>query len=117
MALQASHVGGSCSAITGVNGRSSCLLMNPNSIGNVNLGFAPGQVHSSMSFTLSNITGEGSAAADRQDCLMSTPVFLGGESWDSSLDASCPQARDKAKMRYKEKKKTRTYAFHLSTLQ
>ncbi|GMN71029.1 hypothetical protein TIFTF001_053343 [Ficus carica] len=104
MAFQPSHVGGSASTMDqAVNGSSNCLLMNPNSRGNVNMGFPNGQVHSGMSLTRE------SSAADYQDCVMSHPVFLGGESWDSSLDATCPQARDKAKMRYNEKKKTRMY--------
>ncbi|KAJ8763780.1 hypothetical protein K2173_003562 [Erythroxylum novogranatense] len=76
----------------------------------INLGFpvGSGQLHSSISLSLSNITGE-SSATDYQDCGLS-PVFLTGESpWESNLEASCPQARHKAKMRYNEKKKTRTF--------
>lgn len=84
------------------------MLMNPNCNRNINIGFPnPQQVHSSMSLSLSNITGE-SSAADYQDCGLS-PVFLPGEApWEPNLEISCPQARDKAKMRYNEKKKTRT---------
>lgn len=82
------------------------MLMSPGGTRNLNFGYPTGPVHSSVSLSLSNITGE-SSAADYQDCGMS-PVFLTGESpWESKLEASCPQARDKAKMRYNEKK-TRT---------
>ena len=82
--------------------------MNPSCNGNINLGFPQGQVHSSMSLSLSNITGESSATTDYQDCGLS-PVFLTSESpWESNFEAT-PRARDKAKMRYNEKKKTRTY--------
>lgn len=90
-------------------GGPSSMLMNPSCNRNINLGFPPaGQVNSSMSISLSTITGE-SSAADYQDCGLS-PVFLPGEApWESGLEASSPQARDKAKMRYHEKKKTRTY--------
>uniref|UniRef100_A0A2N9IUI1 B box-type domain-containing protein n=1 Tax=Fagus sylvatica TaxID=28930 RepID=A0A2N9IUI1_FAGSY len=108
IAFQSSHVGGSTSMMQAVNGSPNCLLLNPTHTRNINLGFPPGQVHSSISLSLSNITGE-SSAADYQDCGLS-PVFLTVESpWESNLEASCPQARDKAKMRYNEKKKSRTY--------
>lgn len=84
--------------------------MNPSSNGNLNIGFPNGQVHSSISLSLSNITGE-SSAADYQDCGLS-PAFLTETSWDPSMEVIGPQAkdrnRDKAKMRYNEKKKTRT---------
>ncbi|KAM4093234.1 hypothetical protein ACB094_06G099500 [Castanea mollissima] len=105
--FQSSHVGGSASMMP-VSGSPNCLLLNPTHTRNINLGFPTGQVHSSISLSLSNITGE-SSAADYQDCGLS-PVFLTVESpWESNLEASCPQARDKAKMRYNEKKKSRTF--------
>ncbi|TXG55328.1 hypothetical protein EZV62_020584 [Acer yangbiense] len=107
-AFQSSCVGGTANVLQGMNGSANCMLMNPGCNRNINLGFPTGQVHSSMSLSLSNITGE-SSAADYQDCGLS-PVFLTGESpWEPNLEASCPQARDKAKMRYNEKKKTRTF--------
>ncbi|XP_073158268.1 putative zinc finger protein CONSTANS-LIKE 11 [Henckelia pumila] len=94
----------SANLIPTMNSNSNCMLMSSN----ICHGFASGQVPSSMSLTLSNITGE-SSAADYQDCGLST-LFLTGESpWDSNFEPSCPQARDKAKMRYNEKKKTRTF--------
>ncbi|XP_023512378.1 putative zinc finger protein CONSTANS-LIKE 11 isoform X3 [Cucurbita pepo subsp. pepo] len=69
------------------------------------------EVHSSISVSLSNITGE-SSGADYQDCGLS-PAFLTETSWDPSMEAIGPLAkdrnRDKAKMRYNEKKKTRTF--------
>ncbi|XP_061947137.1 putative zinc finger protein CONSTANS-LIKE 11 [Populus nigra] len=87
-----------------------CMLMEKNLSVTESNGFpaGTGQVHPSMSLSLSNIIGE-SSAADYQDCGLS-PIFLTGESpWESHLDASSPHARDKAKMRYNEKKKTRTF--------
>ncbi|XP_073060890.1 putative zinc finger protein CONSTANS-LIKE 11 [Primulina eburnea] len=94
----------STNLIPAMNSNSNCMFMNSN----LCHGFASGGVPSSMSLSLSNITGE-SSAADYQDCGLST-LFLTGESpWDSNFEPSCPQARDKAKMRYNEKKKTRTF--------
>ncbi|KAB1226581.1 Zinc finger protein CONSTANS-LIKE 12 [Morella rubra] len=110
VAFQSSQVGGSTNILQAMNGSSNCLLMNGTCAGNINLAFPSGQVHSSMSLSLSNITGE-SSAADYQDCGLS-PVFLTVESpWESNLEATSPQARDKAKMRYNEKKKSRTDQF------
>ncbi|KAL0319816.1 UNVERIFIED_CONTAM: Zinc finger protein CONSTANS-LIKE 12 [Sesamum radiatum] len=85
-------------------GGANCMLMNPN----IGLGFASGQVPSSISLALSNITRE-SSAAEYQDCGLSPLFFTGDSPWDSNFEPSCPQARDKAKMRYNEKKKTRTF--------
>lgn len=107
MAFQSSCIAASASVIQAISGSSNCKLMNPICSRNINLGFPSGQVHSAISVSLSNITGE-SSAADYQDCGLS-PVFLAGESWESTLEGSYPHARDKAKMRYNEKKKTRTY--------
>ncbi|CAI9096386.1 OLC1v1032528C3 [Oldenlandia corymbosa var. corymbosa] len=105
---QSSIVGGSTCLMQNMNTSPNCVRMNTNCNRSIGLGFPSGQVHSSMSLSLSNITGE-SSGADYQDCGLS-PVFLTGESpWESGLEASCPQARDKAKMRYNEKKKTRTF--------
>ncbi|KAL2474193.1 Zinc finger protein CONSTANS-LIKE 12 [Forsythia ovata] len=89
-----------------------CMIMNPAAAcnrSNIGLGFPNGQLPSTISLSLSNITGE-SSAADYQDCGLS-PVFLTGDNspWESNLEASCPRARDKAKMRYNEKKKTRMF--------
>ncbi|XP_022944606.1 putative zinc finger protein CONSTANS-LIKE 11 isoform X1 [Cucurbita moschata] len=93
------------------NGNSNCTLINPSCKGNFNIGFPAAQVHSSISVSLSNITGE-SSGADYQDCGLS-PAFLTETSWDPSMEAIGPLAkdrnRDKAKMRYNEKKKTRTF--------
>lgn len=87
----------------------NCMLLNPSCNRNIGLTFPTG------SLSLSNITGE-SSVADYQDCGLS-PVFLAGESpWESSLETSSPQARDKAKMRYNEKKKTRTYVLWPPTM-
>ncbi|KAB5548373.1 hypothetical protein DKX38_011779 [Salix brachista] len=102
-------VSGSASAMQTISGNANCsIFTNPRCSRNLDLGFS-GQVHSSMSLPLSNIIGE-SSSTDYQDCGLS-PLFLSGESpWESHLDASSPQARDKAKMRYNEKKKTRTFS-------
>ncbi|KAG5226544.1 zinc finger protein [Salix suchowensis] len=112
VAFQSSCVSGPVGAIQNISGNANCnILINPSCGRNLNLGFpaGAGQVHPSMSLSLSNIIGE-SSAADFQDCGLS-PIFLAGESpWESHLDASSPQARDKAKMRYNEKKKTRTFS-------
>nr|XP_011463093.1 PREDICTED: putative zinc finger protein CONSTANS-LIKE 11 isoform X1 [Fragaria vesca subsp. vesca] len=86
------------------------LLMNPSCSRNINLeGLLnpTGQVHSSISLSLSSITRD-TTHPDYQDCGLS-PVFLSAEPWDSTLEAGSPRARDKAKMRYEEKKKTRTF--------
>lgn len=114
MAFQASQGGGSVSTIEGINigGSNNCLIMNPSSQSrSINLGFTAPVLNSNISLSLtSNIAGDqSSASTDYQDCGIS-PLFMAGESWDSSLqDAASPQARDKAKMRYHEKKKNRTY--------
>ena len=112
VAFRSSCVSGSASAMQTINDNANCsIFTNPSCSRNLNLGFS-GQVHSSMSLPLSNIIGE-SSSTDYQDCGLS-PLFLSGESpWESHVDASSPQARDKAKMRYNEKKKTRTYVLDL----
>ncbi|XP_065043278.1 uncharacterized protein LOC135676249 [Musa acuminata AAA Group] len=67
--------------------------------------FHTGNVCPTVSLSLSNLTGE-SSAADYQDRGVS-PTFLTGEStWDSNLEPGRPQARNEAKMRYNEKKKS-----------
>ncbi|XVF66958.1 hypothetical protein PTKIN_Ptkin10aG0081800 [Pterospermum kingtungense] len=112
MAFPSSQVGGSASMIAAMTGTSNCMLMNPGHNRNINLGYPIGQIPSSIALSLSNVAGENSAA-DYQDCVLS-PVFLTGKSsWESNLVASCPHARDKAKMRYNEKKKTRTFGKQL----
>ncbi|CAK7355401.1 unnamed protein product [Dovyalis caffra] len=112
LAFQSSCVSGSASAIQTISGNANCsIFTDPSCSRNFNLGIPAltGQVHSSMSLSLSNIIGE-SSAADYQDCGLSS-LFMNGESpWESHLDGNSPQARDKAKMRYKEKKKTRTFS-------
>ncbi|KAL9159134.1 hypothetical protein ABFS82_08G114800 [Erythranthe guttata] len=87
--------------------QNNCMIMNPN----VGVGYANnGQVPTSMPLALSNITRESTTStSEYQDCGLS-PLFLTGDSsWDSNFEPSCPHARDKAKMRYNEKKKTRTF--------
>ncbi|GKV11501.1 hypothetical protein SLEP1_g22758 [Rubroshorea leprosula] len=107
LAFPSSGVGISASLTQAMFGSSSCTFMNPSCNRNISLGFPSGQVPSNM-LSLSNINGE-SSAADYQDCGPS-PVFLTADSpWELNLETSCPRARDKAKMRYKEKKKTRRF--------
>lgn len=114
MTLQSSRAVATVGAIQAVAGCSDQLLFNPNGNTNINLSFPSGQVHPSISLSVSHLTGE-SNVADYQDCGVS-PIFLSGESpWDSNLEASGPQARDKAKMRYNEKKKARTYVIYINT--
>ncbi|VVA98811.1 unnamed protein product [Arabis nemorensis] len=67
-----------------------------------------GQIHPTMSLTISNITGE-SSAADYQDCGMSPGFIMSDSPWESNLEVSCPQARNQAKLRYKEKKLKRSF--------
>ncbi|KAK8519055.1 hypothetical protein V6N12_012285 [Hibiscus sabdariffa] len=106
MPFPSPQVGGIASMMASMSGNSNCMLMNPGC--NINLGYPGGQIPSTMARSLSNFAGENSPA-DYQDCGLS-PVFLTRESpWESNLEVSCPQARDKAKMRYNEKKKTRTF--------
>ena len=91
-----------------INSNTNCALMNPSCTKNISLGFPQGQVHSNMPLQFPNIVGENNST-EYQDCRFSQ-VFLPGESpWESNLEGTCPQARDKAKMRYNEKKKTRMY--------
>nr|XP_016512195.1 PREDICTED: putative zinc finger protein CONSTANS-LIKE 11 [Nicotiana tabacum] len=88
------------------------MLMNSGCNGSICLVLPPGSVHSSVSLSLSNITGESSAATDSQDCGFSPASFLTAESpWELNLDmeTSNRSQRKKAKMRYNEKKKTRTF--------
>lgn len=66
-----------------------------------------GQIHPTMSLTISNITGE-SSAADYQDCGMSPGFIMRDSPWESNLEVRCPQARNQAKLRYKEKKLKRS---------
>lgn len=108
MGFQSSSIAGSANMIQVMRNNENSIPVNPSCSRNIDLGFVNGQIHSSLSLSLSNITGE-SSATDYQDCGLS-PMFLMGESpWRSNLEVSCPQARDKAKMRYNEKKKTRMF--------
>ncbi|CAK9142720.1 unnamed protein product [Ilex paraguariensis] len=105
--FQSPQVAGPANVMQALSGSGNCVVLNSSCNRNISLGFPTGQVPTSMSLSLSNITGE-SSAADYQDCGLSP--FLTGESpWESNLEASCPQARAKAKMRYNEKKKTRMF--------
>ncbi|KAL5730981.1 hypothetical protein ACHQM5_003752 [Ranunculus cassubicifolius] len=105
--LQSSCVAGLTNAMQGVNNGINQVLPNPTSNRDLNMSFPIGQANSSMSVSLSNLSCE-SSAADYHDCEVS-PLFIPADSpWDTTVDTS-PQARDKAKMRYNEKKKNRTF--------
>lgn len=102
--FQSPQLNGSASLMQTIGGGASSLLMNPSYNREIGMPFPSGPL------SLTTVTGESSVAGN-QDCGLS-PVFLAGESpWESSLDTTSPQARDKAKMRYNEKKKTRMYVF------
>ncbi|OAY67516.1 Zinc finger protein CONSTANS-LIKE 12, partial [Ananas comosus] len=84
------------------------FLLSMSSNRNINLSFPHGNVYPNISLSLSNLTGE-SSVADYQDCEAS-PIFLAGESLcDSNMETGQPQARNEAKMRYNEKKKSRLF--------
>ncbi|KAH1144013.1 hypothetical protein GYH30_034294 [Glycine max] len=107
VAFQSSRAGGSASVMQVINSNTNSALMNPSCTRNISLGFPQG-VHSKMPLQFPNIVGENNST-EYQDCRFSQ-VFLPGESpWESNLEGTCPQARDKAKMRYNEKKKTRMF--------
>ncbi|XP_019465187.1 PREDICTED: putative zinc finger protein CONSTANS-LIKE 11 isoform X2 [Lupinus angustifolius] len=109
VAFQSSRDDSPASMMQGISNNAICEPMPPNGNENINLGFHHGQVHSSMPLSLPNITGE-SSTTDFQDCGL-PPGFMTGEPppWESILEASTPQAREKAKLRYFEKKKTRRF--------
>ncbi|MED6207006.1 hypothetical protein PIB30_031914 [Stylosanthes scabra] len=95
----------SASAMPAINSNVKSALENPIYNRDINLGFPhQGHVHSSTSMQLSTITGDSSATD--LDCELSSMVLTGEE---STLEGICPQRREKAKMRYNEKKKTRTF--------
>ncbi|KAL6536873.1 hypothetical protein OROHE_012457 [Orobanche hederae] len=102
--LQPPQVDRSTNLMQAMSTGASCMIMNPN----VSLGFTSGQPPSSLCLALSNITGE-SNAAEYQDCGLSPLILTSDSPWGLNLEPCCPQARDKAKMRYNEKKKTRMF--------
>ncbi|KAI3948744.1 hypothetical protein MKX01_022158 [Papaver californicum] len=103
--LQSSCVTGSVSVSQCVNSSVDDVLLNATG-GNrsINLSFS----NEPQTLSLSNITGD-RRVSDYQDCGVSSMFLTGESSWDPSLETGSPQAREKAKMRYKEKKKTRTF--------
>ncbi|CAI9757281.1 unnamed protein product [Fraxinus pennsylvanica] len=106
MGFQSSQVGISSTnlvqPINNNNATTNCMLMHSSCTrNNIGLGFPRGQLPSTMS--------PACTVAEFQDCELS-PVFLAGDApWESNFEGSCQQARDKAKMRYTEKKKTRMF--------
>ncbi|XP_054816713.1 putative zinc finger protein CONSTANS-LIKE 11 isoform X2 [Prosopis cineraria] len=117
--FQSSREGGSGSMIQGMNRNANCVLMNPSCNGEMNMGFPQGQVHSSMPLSLPTINCDSDttttdfqdcATSEFQDCGLSPTLLTVDTPWESNLGSTCPQAREKAKMRYIEKKKTRTFS-------
>ncbi|KAJ1404354.1 CCT domain [Sesbania bispinosa] len=107
-AFQSFRTSDSTSVMLGLNGNTNCVLMHPCFNDNINKGFPQGQDYSSISLSLPKINGEINGT-DYQDSEL-PPMFMVGESpWESNLEGTCPQAREKAKMRYNEKKKTRRF--------
>ncbi|KAK4255371.1 hypothetical protein QN277_008379 [Acacia crassicarpa] len=91
-----------------INSNANPIPMNLSCNQNVNPGYPHGQAHPSISVSLSNISGEISKTVpDHQDCGL-PPAFLACVS-QRNFGSPCPQARDKAKRRYKEKKKKREF--------
>ncbi|CAL9119262.1 unnamed protein product [Musa textilis] len=108
MALQSSYMFQATNAGQIGNSNADPSFINVNNKRSGNFIFHTGNVCPSISLSLSNLAGERSAA-DYQDCGVS-PTFLTGEStWDSNLEPGRPQARNEAKMRYNEKKKSRLF--------
>ncbi|XP_043703827.1 putative zinc finger protein CONSTANS-LIKE 11 [Telopea speciosissima] len=104
VAIQSSCAAGLASVVQAVNSGTDRVFLIPGGSRSINICFPTGQVHSSMP----NLTSE-SSVADYEHCGVS-PVFLtSGSPWDLNFEGTCPQARDKAKLRYNEKKKTRTF--------
>ncbi|KAJ4961065.1 hypothetical protein NE237_020975 [Protea cynaroides] len=104
MPIQSSCAAGLASVVQAVNSGTERVLLIPGGSRSINICFPTGKVHSSMS----NLTSD-SIVADYQQCGV-LPVFLtNGSPWDLNLEGTCPLARDKAKLRYNEKKKTRTF--------
>ncbi|XP_043703291.1 zinc finger protein CONSTANS-LIKE 12-like isoform X2 [Telopea speciosissima] len=115
VAFKSSYAAGSAAVVQAVNSGADNMFLNPGCNRDINLSFPTGQVHSGMSLSFSNHTSE-SSVADYQDCGVS-PVFLTAESsWNEIVETSCPQARDKAKIRYNEKKKTRAYVWETNKI-
>lgn len=94
-----------------MSGSANGMIINPISnqgySRNFNLSYPKVPIPSSMSLSMSNMTGE-SSVVDYQDCGLS-PLFLNDSPCDPGLENGSSMARNKAKMRYNEKKKTRTF--------
>ncbi|KAI9071262.1 hypothetical protein K1719_046768 [Acacia pycnantha] len=91
-----------------INSNANPIPMNLSCNQNVNLQYPNGQAHPNMSVSLSNISGEISKTVpDHQVCGL-PPAFLAGVS-QPNFGSPGPQARDKAKRRYNEKKKKREF--------
>lgn len=111
MALQSAAVAGSANLMQAMGGSANRMLINSCNR-NINWGFPTGQIPPSISLSPSNLTGE-SSAADNQDCDLSPGFMTTEPPWESNSEISNQQARDKAKLRYNEKKKTRMYVVQL----
>ncbi|XP_028785679.1 putative zinc finger protein CONSTANS-LIKE 11 [Neltuma alba] len=112
-----SREGGSGSTIQRMNNNANCALMDTSCNRKMNLGFPQGQVHSSIPLSLPTINCDSDttttdfqdcATSEFQDCVLSPALLTVDTPWESKL--GCPQARERAKLRYIEKKKTRTFS-------
>ncbi|KAI5412735.1 hypothetical protein KIW84_057390 [Lathyrus oleraceus] len=100
--------GGSTSVMQGINNNANSALMTPSSNSSITMGFPQSQIHSGTSIELPNLNGENNVT-ELLNCEL-PPVFHPGESpWEPNLEGTCAEAREQAKMRYQEKKKTRTF--------
>ncbi|XP_072986062.1 putative zinc finger protein CONSTANS-LIKE 11 [Typha latifolia] len=99
---------GPSNAMQSVNSTADHFLLNFNCNRNVSQSFPPANVGRNISISLSNVTGE-SSAADYQDCEESSLFLTSDSPRDSTLETAQPQARNEAKMRYNEKKKSRMF--------
>lgn len=83
------------------------LMSNPGAKSDSNLYLPARQAHS-LSLSFSGLTGE-TSAGDYQDCGVSSMLFMGEPPWyPPGPESALPSAsRDRAVMRYKEKKKNR----------
>ncbi|KAL5082055.1 hypothetical protein RYX36_010476 [Vicia faba] len=108
VAFPLSGAGGSTSVMQGINHNANCALMTPSCNSSITMGFPQSQIHSGTSIELPNLNCENNVT-ELLNCGL-PPVFHPGESpWEPNLEGTCAEAREQAKMRYQEKKKTRTF--------
>eukprot|EP01018_Ginkgo_biloba_P025206 Gb_06394 [translate_table: standard] len=107
--LPSSHIPGSMGTTQSALGIAVQGVLGPSGVSNININIYPRPPHSSLSLSLSGLSGENSAA-DYQDCGESPKCLKGEPPWGpTSPDSAFSNARDNAMMRYKEKKKARKF--------